>query len=167
MARGGAVGTAGDVDDRQDRRSRSAVERLPQRCLEDPALSFHQTPFFGKQTCIQYSSLRLRFAARVFWEDLWFTWIPYNRYTSISAPLTPATSILQSLRCSPLLGFLFKPRVCAKYRGSGCPPSNALTHTLMIILKSVDYNTSEGSDTRHNLDRFTSLGTMLSCTVYG
>ena len=41
------------------------------------------------------------------------------------------------------------------------------THALMDISNSVDCNTSEGSQTRHDLERFTSLGTMLSCTIYG
>ncbi|KAF9652721.1 hypothetical protein BDM02DRAFT_3183406 [Thelephora ganbajun] len=37
----------------------------------------------------------------------------------------------------------------------------------MVTSNSVDYDTSAGSKTRHDLDRLTSLGTMLSCIVYG
>ena len=39
------------------------------------------------------------------------------------------------------------------------------THTLMTTSNLVEYDTSEGFETR--LERLTSLGTMLSCTIYG
>ena len=90
-------------------------------------------------------------------------WIPYNRDTSISLSFNSGDN--SSVTDSWV--FLFKPRVGAMCLTPRFRMQPLYERALMLILKTADYDISEGSSTRHDLDRFTSLGTMLSCTVYG
>jgi len=162
---GGALCTAGH--DREDQRPRVGWDIDGNHTSRiQPSVSNGRS-FFGKQTRLQYNLLRWdrTFPIYVFWKHLWVIWIPYNRNTSISVPPSSGNSSVTMMLS--FLVFLFKPCVGARHFSSACnAPPNAHTHTLMLVLKPTNY-ISERSSIGHDLDRFTTLGTMLSCTVYG